>query len=471
MAFTSPFVWLLFLALALVVGMAWVKWTGRQRHLDRGESPRPSILSKNTPVGMAEDDAPYVDAPQNNPIRPLPLVSTLPLQLDDVKAAESAGADRAGLARIQQALNADQDELDRAWMVLKGLVLADGQRPMALQTMGRLAADFETLGRFDTARDIYEHMADVDPLWPDVKSRLSLAREKALSAARVATQPAASISVQSNSAKLQKMGRFPIRGEIGRGAMGAVYLANDPDTGAKIALKTMALSQEFDGDALADARTRFQREADMAGRLNHPDIVHILESGEDQGLAYIAMEYVDGTDMGFFAKPGHLLPERQLLHIIARVAEALAYAHTQGVTHRDIKPTNIMVDLEKGVVKVMDFGVARVTDATRTRTGVVLGTPTYMSPEQLSGQTVDGRSDLYSLGVTLFQLLTGQLPYKHTSMATLMRAISQEVPPPVSSIRPELPAALDDIVGLALQKHPNTRYSNGHQMAQDLRSI
>lgn len=470
MSITSPFVWLLFLALALVIAMVWVKWTGRRRNTISTNEPRQVGVARGPQPDLDDEDAPYVDAPQNNPIRPVSMASTLPLQLDAVKAAESAGADRAGLARIQQALNTEQDELDRAWAVLKGLVLAEGQRPMALQTMGRLAMDFEAMGRFDTARDIYEHMADVDPMWPDIKARLTNAREKALTAARGATQAATTVTAKT-SANVQKIGRFPIRGEIGRGAMGAVYLANDPETGAKIALKTMALSQEFEGDALADARTRFQREADMAGRLNHPDIVHILESGEDQGLAYIAMEYVDGTDMGFFAKPGHLLPERQLLHIIARVAEALAYAHTQGVTHRDIKPTNIMVDLEKGIVKVMDFGVARVTDATRTRTGVVLGTPSYMSPEQLSGQTVDGRSDLYSLGVTLFQLLTGQLPYKHTSMATLMRAISQETPPPVSSIRPELPAALDDIVGLALQKHPNTRYSNGHQMAQDLRSI
>lgn len=469
MSFASPIVWLLFLALVLVIAMAWTKWSERRNRADTADSVRAQPSRLAPPDG--DDEMPYVDAPQNNPVRPVPLASTLPLQLDSVQAAESAGSDRAGLVRIQQALSTDQDELDRTWAVLKRLVLVEGQRQMALQTMERLAADFEALGRFEVARDVYEHMADADPGWPDVKNKLTRARENALITARSVAQPAVAGVNKAPSGPLQKIGRYPIRGEIGRGAMGAVYLANDPDTGAKIALKTMALSQEFEGDALADARTRFQREADMAGRLNHPDIVHILESGEDQGLAYIAMEYVDGTDMGFFTRPGHLLPERQLLHIIARVAEALAYAHTQGVTHRDIKPTNIMVDLEKGVVKVMDFGVARVTDATRTRTGVVLGTPTYMSPEQLSGQTVDGRSDLYSLGVTLFQLLTGQLPYKHTSMATLMRAISQEVPPPVSSIRPELPAALDDIVGLALQKHPNTRYSNGHQMAQDLRSI
>ncbi|MGE5450415.1 MAG: serine/threonine-protein kinase [Acidobacteriota bacterium] len=468
MADLPPIVWF---GLLVLVGLGW--WLvrrARQREADpAAERARPTLPSRPAPA-PANDAAPYVDAPQNNPQRSGQLASTLPLQLQDVKAAESAGADRAGLERIHRALNADQDELDRTWATLKHLVPAPGQQRMALQTMDRLAKDFEAIGRFDAARDVYEHMADLDPAWPDVKVKLSYVREQALAAATL-TRPVPTPGPASGVLGLQKIGRYPLRGEIGRGAMGAVYLAHDPETGAKVALKTMALSQEFEGDGLADARARFQREAEMAGRLVHPDIVHILDSGEDKGLAYIAMEYVDGTDMGFFTRPGHLLPVRQLLSIIARVAEALAYAHTQGVTHRDVKPANIMVDLEKGVVKVMDFGVARVADAARTRTGVVLGTPTYMSPEQLSGQPVDGRSDIYSLGVTLFQLLTGQLPYQHTSMATLMRAISKDTPPPVSSIRPELPPALDDIVGLALQKHPNTRYSTGHQMAEDLRSI
>ena len=153
------------------------------------------------------------------------------------------------------------------------------------------------------------------------------------------------------------------------------------------------------------------------------------------------------------------------------MAEALAYAHERGVTHRDIKPANIMIDPATDSVKVMDFGVARVADAARTRTGVVLGTPTFMSPEQLSGQVIDGRSDLYSLGVTLFQLLTGQLPYRNDSMATLMRAIARDKVPNVCDLRPELPPAVGDIVALALEKHPNIRYANGRQMADDLRAV
>jgi serine/threonine protein kinase len=160
-----------------------------------------------------------------------------------------------------------------------------------------------------------------------------------------------------------------------------------------------------------------------------------------------------------------------VLAIGARVADALAYAHSRGVTHRDIKPANVMVDLNQGSVKVMDFGVARVADAARTRTGVVLGTPTFMSPEQLSGQPIDGRSDLYSLGVALFQLLTGELPYRNDSMAQLMRAIAQEEVPSVCELRPELPGALGDVVAVSLQKHASMRYSDGHQMADDLRAV
>jgi serine/threonine-protein kinase len=153
------------------------------------------------------------------------------------------------------------------------------------------------------------------------------------------------------------------------------------------------------------------------------------------------------------------------------VAEALAYAHSRGVTHRDIKPGNIMVELQQGVVKVMDFGVARVADAARTRTGVVLGTPTFMSPEQLAGQAIDGRSDIYSLGVTAFQLLTGQLPYRNDSMAVLMKAIASDPVPHVCQLRPDLPQALGDVVALALEKHPTTRYADGLQMAEDLRAV
>ncbi|RZI83583.1 MAG: serine/threonine protein kinase [Rubrivivax sp.] len=312
-------------------------------------------------------------------------------------------------------------------------------------------------------------MADIDPHWHDVKLRLMRARGLAQNAkvntwGTVPPQPIPKVTQK-------QLGKYLVDKEIGRGAMGAVYLGYDPATDRRVALKTMSLAKEFSGSDLVDARARFLREAEMAGRLEHPDIVAIVDAGEADGLAFIAMELVEGHDLSEFTHPDKLLPIERLIPVMARVADALAYAHSRGVTHRDIKPANIMVDLDRSVVKVMDFGVARVADAARTRTGVVLGTPTFMSPEQLAGQNIDGRSDLYSLGVSLFQLLTGQLPYRNDSMAVLMRAIANEASPHVSDLRPEVPREVGDVVALALQKHPTTRYADGHQMAEDLRAV
>jgi tRNA A-37 threonylcarbamoyl transferase component Bud32 len=396
--------------------------------------------------------------------------TTMPQPLADLDSAANRAADPLGIKRIHRALQALGDgPVDQAWDMLRGFLPEAAHREAALETFERIALAFERESRYDCARDVYEHMADIDPQWHEVKLRLMRARGLAQAATANAwgTVP---VRPMPQVAQAQ-MGKYVVEKQIGRGAMGAIFLGYDPATDRKVALKTMALANEFSGEELADARSRFLREAEMAGRLQHPDIVSIINSGEQDGVAFIAMELVDGQDLTQHATPSTLLPVTTLLPIMARVADALAYAHGRGVTHRDIKPANIMVDLPHGSVKVMDFGVARVADATRTRTGVVLGTPTFMSPEQLSGQTIDGRSDLYSLGVTLFQLLTGQLPYRNDSMAALMRAIGQETAPNVCTIRPDLPAALGDIVALALQKHPHTRYASGQQMAEDLRAV
>jgi len=267
------------------------------------------------------------------------------------------------------------------------------------------------------------------------------------------------------------LGRYQIDRELGRGAMGAVYLGHDPTIGRRVAIKTMALAREFDGADLVEARGRFLREAETAGRLQHRDIVTIFDAGEDQDLAYIAMEYLQGRDLQGHTQPGRLLPVAHVLQIVARVADALAYAHSQGVVHRDVKPGNVMVEAATSTVKVTDFGIARITDSSRTRTGMVLGTPSYMSPEQMAGNRVDGRSDLYSLGVMLFQLLTGHLPHRAESMAKLMFEIANASAPDVRTLRPELPQTLADVVALALEKRPETRYGDGREMARDLRAV
>jgi len=267
------------------------------------------------------------------------------------------------------------------------------------------------------------------------------------------------------------LGRYRLERELGRGAMGAVYLGRDSKIGRQVAIKTMALGQEFEGPELAEARRRFFREAETAGRLQHPDIVTIYDAGEDQELAWIAMEYLKGEDLQRHSQPGRLLPVTQVLRIVARIADALAYAHSQGVVHRDIKPANVMVELASDTVKVTDFGIARISDSSRTRTGMVLGTPSFMSPEQLAGLRVDGRSDLYSLGVMLFQMLTGLLPHRSESMATLMHQIANEPAPDVRTLRPELPEMLANVVTLALEKRPEVRYADGRQLAADLRQV
>jgi serine/threonine-protein kinase len=267
------------------------------------------------------------------------------------------------------------------------------------------------------------------------------------------------------------LARYRRERELGRGSMGEVWLATDLQTQMPVALKLLALQREFSPEDLADVRQRFMREAHAAGQLQHPDILQILDAGESGTDAWIVMEYVRGQDLSHCSRTGHLLPVPEALRVGQRLARALAYAHSHGVVHRDIKPANVMYEPASGQLKVMDFGIARVADGSRTRTGLVLGTPSFMSPEQLAGLQVDGRSDLYSLGVMLYQLLTGQLPHQSDSMARLMQKIATEPPPDVRHFRPTLPESLALLLALALEKRPELRYASGEQMAQDIEAV
>lgn len=264
---------------------------------------------------------------------------------------------------------------------------------------------------------------------------------------------------------------YEIGEEVGRGAMAVVHRAIDRRNGGTVAIKRLALQREFAPEDLIDVRDRFMREASAARHLDHPDILRVLDAGESAGDTWIAMEYVIGQDLSHHTRPGQLLPLREVLLLGARLARALYYAHSHGVVHRDIKPANVMLERESGSVKIMDFGIARVADGSRTRTGLVLGTPSYMSPEQLAGLPVDGRSDLYSLGAMLFQLLTGHLPHQSESMATLMHQIMNQPAPDIRRLRPELPESLAMVVALALEKRPELRYQRGDTLAQDLEAV
>jgi protein kinase-like protein/CHASE2 domain-containing protein len=267
-----------------------------------------------------------------------------------------------------------------------------------------------------------------------------------------------------------KLGRYELERELGRGAMGTVYLGRDPRINRVVAIKAIPIVEEFSEADLAEARSRFFREAEMAGRLKHPGIVTVYDAGEDGGIAWIAMEYVNGQTLGEFVVSDRLLPAAQVLELVARVAESLDYAHAQDVVHRDIKPANVLFDPTTLETKITDFGIARLTNSSATRTGVVLGTPSFMAPEQLEGRNVTGRSDLFALGVTLFQLLAGQLPFRADSMTGLMDKIANSEHPPLPTIRPELPPCVSSIIDRALQKEPAKRYASAGEMARALRA-
>jgi len=268
-----------------------------------------------------------------------------------------------------------------------------------------------------------------------------------------------------------RLGRYEVTGELGRGAMGVVYRARDPVINREVALKTIPLAVEFEGRELEEARTKFFREAETAGRLSHPHIVTIFDAGEHDGTAYIAMELLRGRHLVDHAMAARLLPPAIAIEVTARIADALHYAHRQGVVHRDVKPANIMFDPPSGELKITDFGIARLTDAGRTRTGIVLGTPSFMSPEQLKGREVTGRSDLFSLAVTLYQLLTGMLPFRADSMPALMFRIAHDPAPPIGTIRPGLPPGLQELLDRALAKDPAERHESGAEFAQALRTL
>ncbi len=267
------------------------------------------------------------------------------------------------------------------------------------------------------------------------------------------------------------LGRYFLQAQIGHGALGAVYLAQDTQIDRLVAIKTLALVKEFEGAKLNEARLRFFREAQTAGRLQHPNIVTVFDVGEVDGLAYIAMEYVAGHDLQRYTSPEKCLSIQQVVDIAARIADALAYAHRQGVVHRDVKPANVLVDSNLQIVKMADFGIARIADAQRTRTGILLGTPLFMSPEQIAGQHVDGRSDLYSLGVMLFQLLTGRLPYENSPVETLLYRMTNEPAPDVRTFRPDVPEALARSLTWMLQQQPKLRCADGQELARGFRWI
>jgi serine/threonine-protein kinase len=318
-----------------------------------------------------------------------------------------------------------------------------------------LACALAANGAPDEAADLFHRIAQIDGGFRDVAQRLVRADH---------VPPA-----EDGTRMPPSIGRYELLEPIGRGAMGNVYLGRDPLINRILALKAIDLSVGYDNAECESTVEAFLREAAIAGSLSHPNIVTIFDVGESEDLAYIAMEYVRGHHLSEFATTDRLLPVDTVLDLIARAADALDYAHRRNIVHRDIKPANIMYDSLSNNLKITDFGIAKLIDANRTRTGIVLGTPAFMSPEQLEGKNVNGHTDLFALGVSLYQLLTGQLPFRGASMTNLMFVIANEPHQSVTSVRAGLPQWLDEILDRALAKDPADRFESAAAMAAALR--
>ena len=264
----------------------------------------------------------------------------------------------------------------------------------------------------------------------------------------------------------KKIGRYEVVSVMGQGAMGTVYKAADPVIERVVAIKTINL--ELSNEERAEFEERFYREAKSAGRLNHRNIVTIYDVGETEDAAYIAMEYIEGESLRDVLDSGVVLPLKRICSIAAQVANALNYAHENGVVHRDIKPANIMISRNRDV-KIMDFGIALIPTGSRTQAGTVLGSPKYMAPEQVAGKETDGRADIFSLGAVLYEMLTGSTPFNGDNLSAIMYKILNDEPVKPSALKADVPPALERIVMKALAKRPEDRYQTGKEFIRDLR--
>jgi serine/threonine protein kinase len=268
---------------------------------------------------------------------------------------------------------------------------------------------------------------------------------------------------------ISSLGRYKIVSEIGQGAMGVVYKAVDPIIDRTVAIKTINLN--LSRQELEEYEARFQQEIKAAGRLNHPNIVTIYDVGKTDQVAYMAMEFLEGAELKDMIASGQLPPSDSVVDIISQVADGLHFAHQQDIVHRDVKPSNIMV-MKGGIAKITDFGIARLPNsAVKTMTGLILGSPRYMSPEQVIGKTIDARSDIFSLGVVLYEALTGVAPFDGDNVNAIMYATVNTTPPAPSSHNRTLPPMLDLIAAKAMAKLLEDRYQSIKEFADDLREV
>ena len=331
-----------------------------------------------------------------------------------------------------------------------------------------LGLDFERKRMTNKALSVYRHILKAGS-FKDVNERLNklITLDNTIVLSAAAAKKETSFLLQNGATK-PTLGRYEILEELGQGAMGTVYLGKDPSINREVAVKTIDYA-EIPAEELSDVKARFFREAEAAGKLSHPNIVTIYDMGEDHDMAYIAMELLKGKELTHYCQKGSLLSLKRVLELVQSVAEALGYAHSQEVVHRDIKPANIIL-LGDRQVKVADFGIARVTSSSKTQTGIIFGTPNYMSPEQVAGKKVDGRSDLFSLGVVFYELLTGDRPFKGDNLTALLYAVSNNDYAPLAEMAPKTPPDCIAIVERLLAKGVSKRYQTASQVIKDVQA-
>ena len=337
-----------------------------------------------------------------------------------------------------------------------------------LSDLYEIGLSFERKRQYDRALQVYSEISNRQKNYKDIGQRLKSIMGVSATQAQILTPGQAQKTLVMSQMEMPEFGRYKIEKELGRGAMGVVYLGKDPKINRQVAIKTLDYAG-FSSKELNSLKARFFREAEAAGRLSHNTIVTVYDIGEEEDFAFIAMDYVTGVPLSDYTREDKLLPVNEVYRIIQIVAEALDYAHRQNVVHRDIKPGNIMYNPNDKQVKITDFGIARITDSVKTKTGSFLGSPSYMAPEQMTGEHVDGRADIYSLGVSFYQLLTGRLPFSADSLGKLAYKIANEKHKPIKDVRADLPASATRIINKALQKNPDKRYATGAEMVAALK--
>jgi len=380
----------------------------------------------------------------------------------DITSKESFETNRMlGLSLQSQGL------LDLAFDKFRKCPLDDAMKDLIYN----LGLDYERKRMINKAVSVYEYILSNDRDYKDLSDRTPKLKKLVTPFPTGGEgRKGGDILVSDDLGLRPTVGRYEIIGEVGKGAMGIVYKARDPKINRLVAVKTIRFSDEIEAEEIKEVKARFLREAELAGKLSHPSIVSIYDVGEDYDLTYMAMEFLEGETLRRFCSRESLLSLRQVLFLITETALALDYAHSMGVIHRDIKPGNIML-LKDGRVKVTDFGIAKAVSSSQTRSGVVLGTPSYMSPEQINGYNLDGRSDIFSLGVVFFELLTGKLPFEGDSIGNLFYQITQRAHLSAREINPRVPKSCEQIIDRLLSKEPEQRFQSAGEFARYMKAV